>query len=70
MATRSNPHWDPFKRDNQQNWDKINKWTVEENRIWDSFQVRDYWLINSNRSEVKRFIKNKQNKDKFFDYFF
>ena len=29
-----------------------------------------FWLINSNRSEVKRFIKNKQNKDKFFDYFF
>ena len=29
-----------------------------------------FWLINSNRSEVKRFIKNKQNKDRFFDYIF
>ena len=30
----------------------------------------DYWLINSNRSKVKRFSKNKQNKDKFFEYMF
>ena len=30
----------------------------------------DFWLINSNRSRVKRFTKNKQNKDKFFDYMF
>ena len=30
----------------------------------------EYWLINSNRSRVKRFIKNKQNKDKFSDYMF
>ena len=30
----------------------------------------EHWLINSNRSEVKRFIKNKQNKDRFFDYIF
>ena len=30
----------------------------------------DYWLINSNRSKVKRFSKNKQNKDKFFEYVF
>ena len=29
-----------------------------------------FWLINSNRSEVKRFIENRQNKDKFFEYFF
>ena len=29
-----------------------------------------FWLINSNRSEVKRFIKNRQNKDRFFEYFF
>ena len=29
-----------------------------------------YWLINSNRSEVKRFIKNKYNRDQFFDYVF
>jgi hypothetical protein len=28
----------------------------------------DYWLINSNRSRVKRFLKNNQNKDKFFEY--
>ena len=30
----------------------------------------DFWLINSNRSRVKRFSKNKQNKDKFFEYMF
>ncbi len=30
----------------------------------------DFWLINSNRSRVKRFLKNKQNKDKFFEYIF
>ena len=30
----------------------------------------DFWLINSNRSRVKRFSKNKQNKDKFFEYIF
>ena len=29
-----------------------------------------FWLINSNRSRVKRFTKNKQNKDKFFEYMF
>ena len=29
-----------------------------------------YWLINSNRSEVKRFIKNENNKDRFFEYMF
>ena len=29
-----------------------------------------FWLINSNRSEVKRFIKNRQNKDRFFEYMF
>ena len=29
-----------------------------------------FWLINSNRSKVKRFSKNKQNKDKFFEYMF
>ena len=28
------------------------------------------WLINSNRSEVRRFIKNTNNKDRFFDYMF
>ena len=28
------------------------------------------WLINSNRSRVKRFSKNNQNKDKFFEYIF
>jgi hypothetical protein len=28
----------------------------------------DFWLINSNRSKVKRFSKNNQNKDKFFEY--
>ena len=29
-----------------------------------------FWLINSNRSRVKRFSKNNQNKDKFFEYMF
>ena len=29
-----------------------------------------FWLVNSNRSSVKRFSKNKQNKDKFFEYMF
>ena len=32
--------------------------------------VRSYWLVNSNRSRVKRFIENKNNKDKFFNYMF
>ncbi len=30
----------------------------------------EYWLINSNSSKVKRFHKNKHNKDKFFEYMF
>ena len=30
----------------------------------------DIWLINSNRSRIKRFSKNNQNKDKFFEYIF
>ena len=29
-----------------------------------------FWLINSNRSRVKRFSKNNQNQDKFFEYVF
>ena len=28
------------------------------------------WLVNSKRSKVKRFHKNKHNKDKFFEYMF
>ena len=32
--------------------------------------VQGYWLINSNRSEVRRFIKNTNNKDRFFEYMF
>ena len=28
----------------------------------------EYWLINSNRSKVKRFQRNKQSKDKFLEY--
>ena len=32
--------------------------------------TEDFWLINSNRSLVKRFAKNKQNKDRFFEYMF
>ena len=31
---------------------------------------KEHWLINSNRSRVKRCSKNKQNKDKFFEYMF
>ena len=30
----------------------------------------NFWLINSNRSSVKSFSKNDQNKDKFFEYIF
>ena len=32
--------------------------------------ARSYWLVNSNRSMVKRFIENTNNKDKFFKYMF
>ena len=32
--------------------------------------TEDFWLINSNLSKVKRFSKNNQNKDKFFEYMF
>ena len=32
--------------------------------------TEDFWLINSNRSKVKRFSKNNKNKDKFFEYMF
>ena len=32
--------------------------------------AQGYWLINSNRSEVRRFIKNTNNKDRFFEYMF
>ena len=32
--------------------------------------TENYWLINSNRSRVKRFSKDNQNKDKFFEYMF
>ena len=32
--------------------------------------TRSYWLVNSNRSRVKRFIENTNNKDKFFNYMF
>ena len=32
--------------------------------------VEEYWLINSNRSKVKRFYKNNKNKDKFFEYMY
>ena len=30
----------------------------------------EYWLVNSNRSKVKRFQKNKYKKGKFFEYMF
>ena len=32
--------------------------------------TENYWIINSNRSRVKRFSKNNQNKYKFFEYIF
>jgi len=32
--------------------------------------AENFWLINSNRSRIKRFSKNNQNKDKFFEYMF
>ena len=32
--------------------------------------TENFWLINPNSSMVKRFAKNKQNKDKFFEYMF
>ena len=32
--------------------------------------ARSYWLVNSNRSMVKRFIVNTKNKDQFFKYMF
>ena len=30
--------------------------------------TEDFWLINSHHSKVKRFSKNKHNKNKFFEY--
>ena len=32
--------------------------------------TENFWLINSYRSRVKRFSKDNQNKDKFFEYMF
>tara|TARA_Y100000589_G_scaffold322445_1_gene355387 strand:- start:929 stop:1171 length:243 start_codon:yes stop_codon:yes gene_type:complete len=32
--------------------------------------TRDYWLINSNRSKVRRFSINRANKDQFNNYVF
>jgi len=32
--------------------------------------TEEFWLINSNRSRVKRFSKNNQNKVKFIEYMF
>ena len=32
--------------------------------------AKSYWLVNSNRSRVKRFIENKNNKDQFLKYMF
>ena len=31
---------------------------------------RSYWLVNSHRSRVKRFIENTNNKAQFFQYMF
>ena len=32
--------------------------------------AKSYWLINSNKSEVKRFMKNNKNIDEVFEYMF
>ena len=32
--------------------------------------VKSYWLINSNKTEVKRFIKNDKSIDGVFEYMF
>ena len=32
--------------------------------------AKSYWLINSKRTEVKRFIKNDKSIDGFFEYMF
>ena len=32
--------------------------------------TKNFWLINSNRSRVKKFSMNNQNKDKLFEYMF
>ena len=32
--------------------------------------TKEAWLICPNRTEVRRFTKNRDNKDKFFDYMF
>ena len=32
--------------------------------------TEEAWLICPNWTEVRRFVKNKKNKDKFFDYMF
>ena len=32
--------------------------------------TKSYWLINSNRSEVRRFTQNRYNKDQFYKYIF
>ena len=32
--------------------------------------TNSFWLINSNRTEVKRFIKDHKCEDRFFEYMF
>ena len=32
--------------------------------------VKSYWVVNSNRSRVKRFSENTKNKDQFCKYMF
>ena len=32
--------------------------------------TRGYWLINSNRSEIRRFTENKNNEDQFNKFVF
>ena len=42
----------------------------EKFQIFLMAQTQSFWLVNSNRSRVKRFQKNVKNQDKFFEYVF
>ena len=33
-------------------------------------KAESFWLINSKRTEVKRFLKNYKSEDRFFEYIF
>ncbi len=47
---------------------KILNFFVDTQRVKN--MVRGYWLINSNRSEVRSFTENKNNKEQFNKYIF